>query len=94
MAKDSKLIPLNGISEEARSILVKAIPHQKGGFNAQDKEYFQLYNDFQIETKHKYVGPGSFNRFQVAVEGMARKIKTLSYKTGSWEEQLTKGRYV
>jgi len=95
MARDSKMIPLSGISEEARTILVKAIPYQKGGFNAEDKDYFQLYNDFQIETKHKYVGPGSFNRFQAAVLGMSRRIKTLTYKgTGSFEEQINKGRHI
>ncbi len=95
MARDSNLIPLAGISEEARTILVKAIPYQKGGFNAEDTEYFQLYQDFQKETRHKYVGPGSFNRFQAAVLGMSRKIKTLTYKgTGSFEEQINKGRYL
>ena len=93
MARDTNMIPLGGISEEARTILVKAIPYQKGGINAEDKEYFQLYNDFQIETRHKYVGDGSFNRFQTAVLGMSRKIKTLTYKgTGSYEELITKGR--
>ena len=94
MTRDTNMIPLGGISEEARTTLVKAIPYQQGGFTSEDTEYFQLYTDFQTQTRHKYVGEGSFNRFQAAVLGMSRRIKTLTYKgTGSYEELINKGRY-
>ena len=90
---NNKMIQLDGISEDARSILVKAIPHQRGGFTSEDKEYFQLYHDFMKATNSKFVGEGSFNRFQVAVEGMRRKMKTLTYKdSGSIEGAMYKGR--
>ena len=53
----------------------------------------QLYHDFMKATNSKFVGEGSFNRFQVAVEGMRRKMKTLTYKdNGSIEGAMYKGR--
>ena len=87
----SKMIDLTGISADARSVLVKAIPHQRGGFRSDDAEYFELYQQFMKETDGKYLGEGSFNKFQCAVEGMRRRLKTLSYK-GDIEAELIKGR--
>lgn len=86
-----KIIDLTALSEEARGILVKAIPHQRGGFTSEDKDYYRLYNDFQKATNYKYMGEGSFNKFQVAVEGMRRRQRSLNYK-GDLESQMLKGR--
>ena len=79
MKYDNKMIKLDDISKEARTILVEAIPYQGGA----SKELTKLFLDFQKETNRKYLGnegDGSFNRFQVAVELMKRKLTTLTYK--------------
>ena len=84
------MIELMSLDEEARGILVKAIPHQAGGFSSEDKEYFKLYAEFMKATNYKYAGEGSFDRFQCAVVGMKRKLKRLTYKN-SLEEVWYKG---
>lgn len=86
-----KMIDLMTLSEDARGVLVKAIPHQAGGFSSEDKEYFKLYEEFMRATNWKYNGEGSFEKFQCAVVGMKRKLKTLTYKN-SLEEIMLKGR--
>jgi hypothetical protein len=77
---ETKIIKLDNLSEKARGILVEAIPHQSNGISSTDTKYYDLYQDFQSETGGKYVGEDSFNYFQVAVLGMKRKLKTLTYK--------------
>ena len=87
---ENKMINLNNVSEEARGILVEAIPYNHL-INSTDREIYELYEKFQKATGRKYVGDGSFKRFQGAVLGMKRKLKTLTYKDGNLDGIMLKG---
>jgi hypothetical protein len=74
------MIRLRELSEEARGILVKAIPANQR-FTSRDEDFVKLYQDFMKETNYAYAGEGSFDRFQLAVLTMKRKMGTLYYKS-------------
>ena len=76
--REQKVINLKNLSDEARSILVEAIPLNTN--SATDEKLVELYLKFMKETDYKYEGEHSFNRFQGAVLGMKRAKKTLTYK--------------
>lgn len=83
-------IKLNEISEEARSVLVEAIPLQAAK-DIRNDNYQDCYQRFMKETNFRFVGEGSFERFQLAVIGMRRRLKTLTYKGQSFPDIMTKG---
>jgi len=74
------MIKMRELSEEARGILVKAIPANQR-FTSKDEDFIKLYQEFMKETKYAYAGEGSFDRFQLAVLTMKRKIGPLYYKS-------------
>lgn len=76
--KKEAVINLKNLSDEARTILVEAIPYNTN--SATDEKLVDLYLKFMKVTNYKYEGEKSFNRFQGAVLGMKRAKKTLTYK--------------
>lgn len=78
------MINLKELSEEARGILVKAIPLYRQENFWEDAEYIKLYQDFLGATKSTKSPPG-FNKFNGAILGMKRKLPFLSYKTDDAE---------
>ena len=73
------MIKLKDLSNDARGILVKAIQLYRQSEFWEDKEYIKLYQESLGETKTVDNPPG-FNKFNAAVLGMKRAMKTLTYK--------------
>jgi len=73
------MIKLKDLSNDARGILVKAIPLYQQNEFWEDQEYIKLYQEFLGETKTIDNPPG-FNQFNGAILGMKRAMKTLTYK--------------
>ena len=89
----NKMIKLRDLSREARGILAKAIPYQKLEAPTSNKDYMQLFQDFQKATNFTYLkdedgNTDGFNRFQCAVVDMRRSMKTLEYDAKTEDEPL------
>jgi hypothetical protein len=78
------MINLKELSEEARAILKKTIPHNKEGHTSD--EFMALYTDFLKETKLKYKSD-SINGFQTAVARYGR-IMNKELTEGENDEEI------
>lgn len=85
-----EMINLLDLSDGARGVLVEAIPLQAAK-DVRNAKYQDCYQRFMKETDFRYVGEGSFERFQMAVIGMRRRMRTLTYKGQMFPDVMTKG---